>query len=66
MHTAYESTNQASLPFYLKGEFFKALPAEALADLERLLAPSAYPAGIVLFSETQPASGIYVVLEGEV
>ena len=66
MHTAYESTNQASLPSYLKGEFFKSLPAEALADLEHLLAPSNYPSGMVLFCETQPASGIYVVLEGEV
>ena len=66
MHTAYESTNQVNLPSYLKGEFFKALPAEALADLEHLLAPSTYPTGMVLFSETEPASGIYVVLEGEV
>ena len=39
---------------------------QALADLEPLLAPSSYPSGMVLFSETQPASGIYVVLEGEV
>jgi CRP/FNR family transcriptional regulator, cyclic AMP receptor protein len=66
MQIAYEATNQASVPSYQKGEFFKALPAEALADLERLLAPSTYPTGMVLFCETQPASGIYVVLEGEV
>jgi CRP/FNR family transcriptional regulator len=59
-------TNQASFASYRKGEFFKALPAAALADLEPLLAPSAYPSNVVLFSETQPASGIYVVLEGEV
>lgn len=66
MHTAYESTNQANVSAYRKGEFFKALPAEALADLERLLAPSTYRSGMVLFSETQAASGIYVVLEGEI
>jgi CRP/FNR family transcriptional regulator len=66
MYTAYEITNQTNLPSYLKGEFFKALPAEALADLEHLLAPSTYPSGMVLFCETQPASGIYVVMEGEV
>ena len=59
-------TNQANLSSYRKGEFFKALSAAALADLEPLLAPSTYPAGRVLFSETQPTSGIYVVLEGEV
>lgn len=66
MQSAYESTNQTSVPSYRKGEFFKALPAEALADIEHLLAPSTYPSGMVLFSETQPASGIYVVLDGEV
>jgi CRP/FNR family transcriptional regulator len=66
MYAAYESTQQANLPSYRKGEFFKSLPAEALADFERLLAPSTYPSGVVVFSETQPAGGIYVVLEGEV
>ena len=49
MHTAYESTNEANVPSYLKGEFFKSLPAEALAELEHLLAPSNYPSGMVLF-----------------
>ena len=66
MYNGHESINQANLPSYRKGEFFKALPASALADLEPLLAPSAYPTGMVLLSETQPASGIYVVLEGEI
>jgi CRP/FNR family transcriptional regulator len=66
MHTEHETTNQANLPSYRKGEFFKALPAAALADLEPLLAPSNYPSNVVLFTETQPASGVYVVLDGEV
>jgi CRP/FNR family transcriptional regulator len=66
MYNERESMNQAGQPSYRKGEFFKALPAEVLADLEPLLMPSTYPANIVLFSETQPSSGIYVVLEGEV
>ncbi len=66
MQTAHETTNQANLSSYYKGEFFKSLPAAALADFERLLAPSGYPAGTVIFSETQPCSGIYVILEGEV
>lgn len=66
MYAAIESTNQANVPSFRKGEFFKALPAEALADLEHLLAPSTYPTGMVLFTETQPASGIYVVLDGEI
>jgi CRP/FNR family transcriptional regulator, cyclic AMP receptor protein len=66
MQAGQETTHQATVPSYRKGEFFKALSIEALADFERLLAPSAYPAGLVIFSETQPCSGIYVVLEGEV
>jgi CRP/FNR family transcriptional regulator len=66
MHTGHDSTNNAGAPSYLRGEFFKVLPAAALADLEPLLAPSNYPSNIVLFTETQPASGIYVILEGEV
>jgi len=66
MYKALETTNQTNLSSHRKGEFFKSLQAEALADFERMLAPSAYPSGMVVFSETQPCSGIYVVLEGEV
>lgn len=66
MQTGHETTNQTNPLSYRKGEFFKALSSAALADIEPLLAPSTYPAGRVLFSETQAASGIYVVLEGEV
>jgi CRP/FNR family transcriptional regulator, cyclic AMP receptor protein len=66
MSTGHDAMNQAGLPSYRKGEFFKALSAAALADLEPLLMPSAYPSNMVLFSETEPSSGIYVVLDGEV
>ena len=66
MHTGHDLTNNAGVPSYQKGDFFKALPAAALADLEPLLAPSSYPSNVVLFTETQPASGVYVVLDGEV
>ncbi len=66
MQTMYETTNQANLPSYRKGEFFKALTAEARTDLEHLLAPSTYPTGTTIFAETQTTSGIYVVVEGEV
>jgi CRP/FNR family transcriptional regulator len=66
MYTGHETTNQANLPAYRNGKFFKELSAAAFADLEPLLAPSTYPAGRVLFSETQANSGIYVVLDGEV
>ena len=56
----------AHVPAYRKGEFFHLLSPEALADLEALIFPSAYPAHTVLFSETEPATGIVIVLEGEV
>ena len=61
-----ERINETPLPSYRKGEFFKALSTAALADLEPLLAPSSYPSNMVLFNETQPTDGIYVVLEGEI
>jgi len=66
MHNERESVNETALPSYRKGEFFKALSPAALADLEPLLAPSSYPSNMVLFSETQPTTGIFVVLEGEI
>jgi len=40
MYNGHESINQANLPSYRKGEFFKALPASALADLEPLKSSS--------------------------
>jgi CRP/FNR family transcriptional regulator, cyclic AMP receptor protein len=51
---------------YHKGEFFTSLSEAARADLDSLIFPSAYPAHTVLFNETQPATGIVIVLEGEV
>lgn len=48
------------------GEFFNKLSHAALEDLESLQFPSAYPANVVLFSEKDPAQGLYIVLEGEV
>jgi CRP/FNR family transcriptional regulator, cyclic AMP receptor protein len=66
VYNDHDKMNDAALPSYRKGEFFKALSAAALADLEPLLAPSNYPSNISIFSETQPTTGIYVVLDGEV
>jgi len=56
----------ATVPAYRKGEFFNQLAPAALADLESYIFPSAYPAHTTLFAETQPSTGIYIVLEGEV
>src|SRR6185437_5420173 len=56
----------ANFPTYHKGEFFNSLSEAARVDLDSLIFPSAYPARSVLFCETQPANGIFIVLEGEV
>jgi CRP/FNR family transcriptional regulator len=50
----------------LDGEFFNKLSPLALKDFSSMAFASSYPAGMILFSEKDPAPGIYVVLEGEV
>jgi len=50
----------------LDGEFFNKLSPQALRDIGAMTFPSSYPAGMILFSEKDPAPGIYIVLEGEV
>ncbi len=47
-------------------EFFNKLTPAALQDLNSMLFPSSYAANVVLFSEKDPAHGIFVVMEGEV
>jgi len=66
MTTATEHARETSIPLYRKNEFFTSLSASALDDFESLLHPTSYAAGTVLFTEAQPASGIVVVIEGEV
>jgi CRP/FNR family transcriptional regulator, cyclic AMP receptor protein len=66
MNNECQNTNQAATSSYRKGEFFKSLPAAAQADVESLLNASSYSSNLALFRETQPAAGVYVVLEGEV
>ena len=48
------------------GEFFNKLTPEALQDLQSMQFPSSYAANVVIFSEKDPAQGIYIVVEGEV
>jgi len=48
------------------GEFFSKLSPAALADFEAMVFPTLYPAGIVLFTEKQTPSGVFVVVSGEV
>ena len=60
------NNEHANFPMYHKGEFFNSLSEAARADLDAMTFPSAYPAHTVLFCETQPATGIAIILEGEV
>jgi CRP/FNR family transcriptional regulator, cyclic AMP receptor protein len=66
MHTERDRSNDTGVKPYRKSEFFSSLSAPAVADLESLLVPISHPANKVLFSETQPADGVRVVIEGEV
>ena len=63
MHSAVTTLNgkpQAS------GEFFNKLPQEAQNDLQSVSHQSSFPSGRVLFTEKDPVSSVYIVLEGEV
>lgn len=66
MQMVQEKAKEANVPAYRKGEFFRMLSGPALADLESLLIPVSCPAHKVLFSETQPSNGIFVIVQGEV
>jgi CRP/FNR family transcriptional regulator, cyclic AMP receptor protein len=66
MQSDRERNNDAGQKLYRKSEFFTSLSAPAVADLESQLVPISHPANKVLFSETQPADGVRVVIEGEV
>lgn len=50
----------------LTGEFFNKLSPEAIKDFASMTFSSSYPAGMILFSEKDPAPGLYIILEGEV
>jgi CRP/FNR family transcriptional regulator len=62
MHAVSGCGSQAKLD----GAFFSKLSPQALRDMEAMVFSSSYPAGMILFSEKDPAPGVYIVLEGEV
>lgn len=66
MQTERDRNTDPGVKPYRKSEFFSSLSAQAVADLESMLIPISHPANKVLFSETQPADGVRVVVEGEV
>lgn len=66
MTSTYMTSNSSSTQAKLAGEFFNKLTPAALQDFQSMQFPSSYAANVVIFSEKDPAQGIYIVLEGEV
>src|ERR1035438_10911807 len=66
MGTMQNAVSGCSSQSKLVGEFFNKLSPQALKDIGALAFSSSYPAGMILFSEKDPAPGAYIVLEGEV
>jgi len=66
MGTMQNAFNGCTSQARLDGEFFNKLSPHALRDIGAMTFPSTYPSGMILFSEKDPAPGIYIVLEGEV
>jgi CRP/FNR family transcriptional regulator, cyclic AMP receptor protein len=56
--------NKAQAPS--AGEFFSKLSPAALDDLKSMEHPSAYPAGMILFTEKQTPQGVYIIVSGAV
>jgi len=48
------------------GEFFSKMPSSALEDFSSMEHPSTYAANVMLFSEGEPVTSLFVILEGEV
>jgi CRP/FNR family transcriptional regulator len=66
MQTMHNAVSGTSNHTPLAGEFFNKLSPAARQDLESMVFPTAYPSGIMLFSEKQVPEGIYIVVSGEV
>jgi CRP/FNR family transcriptional regulator len=61
-----DTVRSFGLPNQAGSEFFSKLSIEAVQDLMSIEHPTSYPANMILFSEKDPAQGVFVVLEGEV
>jgi CRP/FNR family cyclic AMP-dependent transcriptional regulator len=66
MASTYMTSSNSSTQAELAGEFFNKLTPAALQDFQSMQFPSSFAANVVIFSEKDPAHGIYVVLDGEV
>jgi len=66
MSTNHITSSSSSTQARPAGEFFNKLTPAAQQDFRSMQFPSSYAANVVIFSEKEPAQGIYIVLEGEV
>jgi CRP/FNR family cyclic AMP-dependent transcriptional regulator len=66
MHSTHEPITCRSSQPQPVGAFFSKLSPVAMQDLEQMLSPSDYPVNHTVFSEKDPARGVFVVLSGEV
>jgi len=66
MQTMTDTVRGCGLPNQAGSEFFNKMSPEAVQDLMSIEHPTSYPANMMLFSEKDPAQGVFVVLEGEV
>ncbi len=66
MASTYTTSSNSSTLAQPAGEFLNKLSPAALQDFQSMQFPSSYAANIVIFSEKDPAQGVYIVLEGEV
>ena len=66
MASNYSTSSNSSTQAQPAGEFFNNLSPAALQDFQSMQFPSSYAPDVVIFSEKDPAQGIYIVLDGEV
>ena len=66
MESRYMTSNSSSTQAKLASEFFNKLTPAAQEDFQSMQFPSSYAANVVIFSEKDPAHGLYIVVEGEV
>lgn len=66
MEATYTTQRVCRIPLVGRAPVLDRLPPEARGDFESLLHVCSYAAHKVLFSEKEPATGLYIILDGEV
>ena len=60
MEITYTTSSNCRSQAKPAGEFFNKLSPAAMQDLQSMQFPSSYAANVVIFSEKDPAQGIYI------